>query len=96
MTTETEVLDINTANALATILGWAQRNARVTWAANGHELDRLITGTVRSVGDELGNFARNDDDVRDLYLRITATFEFFIPIRDVIFWLRNGVIYEER
>ena len=95
MTTTTEVLDIDTAVKLATVIGWAQRNAKITWAANGHEFDRLITGTARSIGDELGNFAKDTDDVRDLYLRVTATFEFFIPVRDVIFWIRNGTIYEE-
>jgi hypothetical protein len=93
MLTTDRPLDIGTATTLATVLGWAQRNARITWAADGLVPARLIEGTARSIGDENGNF-EFDEDVRDLYLRVSGTFEFFLPIEDVLVWVRNGLMAE--
>lgn len=86
-------LTIATATALGTVLSWAQRNARITWAVD-YDTERLITGVARSVGDENGNFAF-DRDVRDMYLRVSSTFEYFLPIPEVLDMHREGYIFEE-
>lgn len=86
--------NMRTASSVSTILDWARRNARITWAVGG-DTDRLLTGVARSVGDEHGNFAGSDDDVRDLYLRVSATFEHFLPIPEVIDLLEQGLIFED-
>lgn len=46
----------------------------------------IITGTARSIGDAHGNFAGPDDDIRDMYLRVTTTsgFEAFWSMWELI------------
>ena len=87
-------LNIATATALATVIGWAQRNARITWLVDG-STDRTVTGTARCIGDELGSSVP-EADIRDLYLRVSSTFEHFLPVGDVVSMIRNGCVYEER
>jgi hypothetical protein len=50
-----------------------------------------MSGTARSLGDENGNFAR-DEDIRDLYLRVTGDtgFEYFLPVRGLMEQVRAG------
>lgn len=84
-------LTLATATDLAAIIGWAQRCARITWAVNG-DPERLRTGVARCIGDENGNLTF-DQDVRDLYLKVSGTYEHFLPISDVLVQLRAGLIF---
>lgn len=90
-----DTLTIRTAAHLATIITWAQRGARVRWLTHGGKTD---TGVVRSIGDERGNFLRDDEDVRDAFVRITtaAGWEWFPPVREVLDLLVHGEIVEDR
>ena len=46
----------------------------------------IIEGTARSIGDDRGNHAGPEDDIRDCYLRVTTTwgFEAFWPVAELI------------
>lgn len=87
-------LSIGTAGELGTILGWAQRNARLRWLSESGD---ILEGTARSVGDIDGNFARLDDDVRDCFFRVTTTngFERFMPMSLVLELVETGSIAED-
>lgn len=75
-------LTMQEAVTLAAIIDAAQRNAHVGYLTDNGD---VVTGTVRSIGDERGNFLRSDEDVRNAYVRITLSsgFEVFRPIGDV-------------
>lgn len=77
----TEPLTLQTAKALGEIIDLAQRGARVKWLV---ENDNIMTGVMRSVGDAQGNFLRADDDIREAFVRVSATFEHFIPVMDMV------------
>lgn len=72
---------------LATVLEFCQHNRPVRWLTDS---GNILDGVARSVGDEKGYFLRNDDDIRDAYVRISGTFEYFLPIRDVCELIRRG------
>jgi hypothetical protein len=86
-------LTIADAVALADIISWCQRNARLAWL---DERDELAYGTARSIGDSLGNFLTNGDDVRDAFVRITTAmgFEWFVPMSDVLARHQAGTMVE--
>jgi len=86
-------LNLTTAVAIGTIIGWAQRNARVTFAVDG-DTSCIVEGVARSIGGPGGSFATADDDVRDLFFRVSSTFEHFLPVSDVVEMLRDGLIAE--
>jgi len=81
-------LTMQEAVALAAVVDAAQRNARVGYLADNGD---VVTGTVRSIGDERGNFLRNDEDIRHGYVRITLSsgFELFRPIGEVTAGIRE-------
>lgn len=83
------VLNAQNAVALATVVQWAWSGQKVRWVTN-ENLD-VLEGTVRSFGDERGNFIANSEDVRDSFLRITTVngFEVFMPMQEVIDHVRN-------
>lgn len=76
-------LNLRDAVALSTVLRAAQTNARVTWLVENGE---TITGVARHIvhDPETAAFLNDDDDVRDGYLRVSSTFEHFLPVREVI------------
>lgn len=87
-------LSVSTTISLATIVRWTQTNARLAWLIDG---GRINTGTARCVGDQSGNFAGPDDDIRDLFLRITTTtgFELFMPMAEAINRVQDGLLVQE-
>jgi hypothetical protein len=89
------ILNIAEATQLATIIGWAQRCAKLVWL---DERSDVCYGTARSIGDENGNFLRCDRDVRDAYLRITTVggFDLFLPMSEVLRRHDLGTMMEER
>lgn len=52
----------------------------------------MQTGTARCIGDERGNFAPRDADIRDEHLRVTTSlgWEWFPPMRDVMTMVMDG------
>lgn len=60
---------------------------RVRWLT---ERGDLLDGVARSIGDQNGNFLQRGEDVRDGYLRISGTFEHFLPVKRVMEMLGAG------
>jgi hypothetical protein len=75
--------------ALADIVRACQGCQRVGWVdpdiRDGHE---LLTGTMRSIGDDSGNFLRADEDVRGTGVTVRVTMdsglEHFMPIARMV------------
>jgi hypothetical protein len=97
MATTTRPITIHGALALAAIVETAVHGSRVAWltGADGvaYGTGDVAYGTARSIGDESGNFARDDQDIRDCHLRITTDrgFEWFPPVADVLRWYADGL-----
>lgn len=94
-TSSTQVLSITDAVDLGVVVNAAIRTARVVRCLDGGLLVR--SGTARSIGDDCGNFAGRDDDVRDCSLRVTtdAGFEAFWPVAELIAEVRSGLFVLE-
>jgi hypothetical protein len=92
----TEVLNLNDALALATVLDAVKRNARVEWLAEGRADLGTVDGVARHLVRDPENayFLGDEDDVRDAYLRVSSTFEHFLPVRDVLRLVREGKFVE--
>lgn len=58
--------------------------------------DNVIEGVARSIGDENGNFLRRDEDVRNGYLRVSGTFEYFWPIRELMPQIHDSTFVVQR
>lgn len=82
------VLNMRDLTTLAMVAECAQQNRRVRFLASNS--GNVVEGVARSIGDEQGNFLREDEDVRDGFLRISSTMEWFLPVRDVMQMLRDG------
>ncbi len=84
MSESKRVLTMREVEQLADVVTAVRRSRRVAWTLNGS--GDVITGTARSVGDERGNFAGPDDDVRDCWMRITTDIgmEVFMPVSEVL------------
>lgn len=82
-TYDLDPLTLRDACDIADVVNACQRTARVAWLTDHN--DRM-EGTMRSVGDERGNFLRADDEVRDAFVRITTSMgmEVFMPMRDAM------------
>ena len=81
------VLNIGTAVSLAAIIDACRRNAPVTWSPDGGET--IMSGTARAIchshdGVTPGGFLSNNDDVRDGYVWISATFEHVLSVATVL------------
>jgi hypothetical protein len=79
--TATRVLTMGDACTLADIIRAAQGGKRVRWLVDSGD---VMEGVARSIGDTDGTFLRAGQDVRDGYLRISATFEHYLPVAEVI------------
>lgn len=86
MTSET--LTGRDAITLGQIVSACQRNQRVEWLVHGGP--NTMDGVARAITDENGNFLPLDVDVRDGFVWISATFEHFLPVRDVMRMVRHG------
>jgi hypothetical protein len=73
---------LNDAVAISTILDATKSNARVAWLHEGHVIEGVARHLVRD--PENAYFLGDEDDVRDAYLRVSSTFEHFLPVRDVM------------
>lgn len=91
-------LTITDAINLGSLLDACQRTAPVTWIArypdNNEQVkgaNNTVTGTLRAiVGDDKGRgFINHDKDVREGFVWISSTFEFFLPVRLVLGWMRE-------
>jgi hypothetical protein len=82
-TTTAQLLTLTDALAVAELISYAQRNAKVARLTEG---GRVVYGTARSIGDQRGNFLLNTEDVRDGYLRVTSRIgvEYFWPVRELM------------
>jgi hypothetical protein len=92
-----EPLSISDAATLGSIIDACQSNHPTTWLARYPEGDlipggKTNTGVMRAIcGDDQGRgFINADKDVRDGFVWISSTFEWFIPVRDVIRWVKAG------
>lgn len=67
---------------LADIVHAAQRSTRVARLLD----DTVAVGTARSIGDDQGNHSKADQDIRDLFLRVTllSGFDVYWPISDLM------------
>ncbi|QDF18677.1 hypothetical protein SEA_PUPPER_191 [Gordonia phage Pupper] len=85
-----DTLTIRDAVALGKIVEWSSTTAKVvrTDAEGNH-----LFGHARSIGSENGAFIRDDEDIRDAFLRVTSRtgFEHFIPVRELIAEVTNRV-----
>jgi hypothetical protein len=63
-----KLLTISDVVSLATIVSAAIHTQRCARAMDNGD---VVYGTARSIGDENGNFAGPNDDIRDCYLRVT-------------------------
>jgi hypothetical protein len=89
MTTSTDTLTVRDTVALSAIVEAAIHNLIVARHIDGIG---VVEGKARSIGDVNGNFASNQDDVRDCFLRVTTFtgFEAFWPVRDLIPEVHSG------
>ena len=73
----------------AEILRAAQTTAKVAYLLESGD---VAYGTARSVGNDRGAFARNGEDVRDLFLRVTtqSRLEAFLPVRELMPKVSSG------
>lgn len=76
--------------ALQTIVEAAQGNRRVKRLLE--DIDLIVEGTARSIGDERGYFLGRDEDVRSGFLRVTTTtgMETFWPVTDLMIDANRG------
>lgn len=85
----TDTLNLNELTALATVLDAVKRNARVEWLDdNGNLHDGVARHFVRDSANAY--FLGDGDDVRDAYVRVSSTFEHFLPVTDVVRLVREG------
>jgi hypothetical protein len=80
-------LTISDTVALSTIIEAAVHGSKVRWLNPAGD---VMEGVARSIGDEKGNFAGPKDDIRDCFLRISAMFEYFLPVSDLIPMVQAG------
>ena len=77
------ILTLNDAQAVAEILRAVQGGKKITQLVEG---GNIRVGTLRSVGDERGNFLRSDEEVRTAFVRITwaSGFDQFVPFSQLM------------
>lgn len=86
---EHEPLTVRGTLHLAKICEAAIGTKKVVWLTSTGD---VAEGTARSIGDERGNFLREDEDIRDGFLRITSTsgWEIFEPVSRLADLVRQG------
>lgn len=91
----TEILTISDAIYLNQVIDAASQSAKVAWVNDEDaEAGDVRYGTARHIvqgPDDIG-FLRNDQDVRNGYLRITSRtgMEVFLPVRDLMRMAAEG------
>lgn len=75
---------------LAKLIEFGAANQRVVRAIDDGNGDyNLVEGVARSLGKDGGGMAW-DTDVRDMYLWVSGTFEYFWPVSELLDDMRNG------
>ena len=66
------------------LIEMAEHNSKVVRIRDGDRVQ--VEGIARSLGTESGGFGRQDEDIRDMFLRVTlrSGFEAFWPVRDLM------------
>lgn len=86
MTTLREVLQ------LAPLVDAVTRNAKVTIAIDG-DVTCLLTGTLRAFTPKgSGAFMRNDEDLWEGHVRVSATIEHWFTVRELIDGIHDGTV----
>jgi hypothetical protein len=85
-------LTITQLDRLADLRSAALDNSRVSWAVDG-DTDRIVEGVARHFTDVNGNFPAYDEDVRNMYFRVSGTVEHFLPVRDVLTLMHDGLFF---
>jgi hypothetical protein len=77
---------------LAEIINGCRNTAKVTWAVDG-DVSRLLTGSLRYIErtNQATEVTAESDDIRDQYVRITATFEHWMLVSDILAAIGDGL-----
>lgn len=87
-----DVLNVTALTALRILQDAVVRGARVEWFPNGDTtFSKTCDGVARSFAHEHGGFLNDNDDVRDEYVHVSGIFEYWLPVRDVMSWIHDGV-----
>ena len=93
-----KTLTANDYLAIAEVIKAARIGSKVRWVQD-NQFDSIASGTARSIGDEHANFWTTDQDISEVFLRVTSTmgFEYFIPVLDVVEkYLTGSLSFEEK
>ena len=82
-----KVLTLADVMALHTIVTATITGAKVRWLTESGD---VLEGVARSIGHEDSTFLRAGEDVRDGFLRVTVTMDYFLPVRDVMAMVKRG------
>jgi hypothetical protein len=77
------------------VVSWASQCQRVNYLDQRGD---LTYGTVRSIGDDRGNFLSLGTDIRDSHVRITTAmgFEWFPTMADITSRIAAGTMAADR
>lgn len=84
-------LTLGDAITLASLITGVQKGSRAEWFPNGETADRTVDGVLRSFARKGGGFWPHDQDVREAFVHVSGTFEHWLPVRDVLTWMGEGV-----
>jgi hypothetical protein len=79
-------LTLQDAGALAEVLRLVETNSPVRWLVPG--TDTIASGVARAITQDGGGFYR-EGDVRDAFLWISGTMEFWVPVSQVMDMIRS-------
>jgi hypothetical protein len=85
-----DTLNLATLDKLAELRMATRTNARVCWAVDG-DVTRVVEGVARNFTTATGGFLKADEDVRDFCLWVSGTMERFIPVREVLSLMGEGL-----
>jgi hypothetical protein len=94
--TTTAPLTVADLAMLSELSDACSNKSKVRWAANG-DVSYIAEGVARNFTDANGNFLKANEDVRDAFVWISGTMEHFIPVRQIMEWMTNGLfVVQER
>jgi hypothetical protein len=88
--TNTDALTVADLAMLSELSDACSNKSKVRWAANG-DVAYIAEGVARNFTNEDGNFLKANEDVRDAFVWISGTMEHFIPVRQIMEWMTNGL-----
>src|SRR5262245_27392819 len=83
------ILSLHEVRHLGALVEAVRSGVVVSWLTPHND---VLIGTLRSIGDEVGNYIGPGEDVRDAFVRITTTggFEHFMPVAKAVELLARG------